>query len=330
MGFKSFLHNKNIIITEVERCVNDDISIIDNCFRYGSTSFFEVINEARNSDINDPILQTDIGQFGIYEGKEVPLDLPMFEEEEEYSDINESKNVPVNKKLWDKAISQAKQKFDVYPSAYANAWAAKWYKSKGGKWKKKVSEGKKGLDDKGVYPDSGLGKWAKEDWVDVSRKNKDGSHPSCGRKDADEKGYPKCRPSKSASKMTDKEKESASRRKREVENKDKDNPKGDKPNMVKTMKESEEKKELNKPKRGGSKKFYVYVKDGDKIKKVSFGDTTGLKLKYNDPEARASFVARHDCANKKDKTTAGYWACRIHRYWQSLNLSKPKGSFAYW
>ena len=334
MSFKKYLKYKEDISTELNRCLNEEESIIDNCFRYGSESFFDLIKESRKLKVDDSILDTDIGEFAMYEGKYVPLDLPLYEEEdeEEYDDINESKNVPLNKKLWDKAISQAKKKFDVYPSAYANAWAAKWYKSKGGKWEKKVSEGKKGLDDKGVYPDSGLGKWAKEDWVDVSRKNKDGSHPSCGRKDADEKGYPKCRPSKSASKMTDKEKESASRRKREVENKDKDNPKGDKPNMVKTMKESEEKKELNKPMRNpnSKKKYMVYVKDGDKIKKVSFGDSTGLTIKYNDPEARKSFVARHDCANKKDKTTAGYWSCRSNRYWKSLNLAKPNGSFPYW
>jgi hypothetical protein len=37
----------------------------------------------------------------------------------------------------------------------------------------------------------------------------------------------------------------------------------------------EDEKELNKPKRGGAKKFYVYVKDGDKIKKVSFGAKEG-------------------------------------------------------
>lgn len=46
------------------------------------------------------------------------------------------KNKPKNPKLWSSCISQAKSKFDVYPSAYANAWAAKCYKSKGGKWKK--------------------------------------------------------------------------------------------------------------------------------------------------------------------------------------------------
>ena len=45
-------------------------------------------------------------------------------------------NKPNNPSLWSKAKSMAKQKFDVYPSAYANGWAAKWYKSKGGTWRK--------------------------------------------------------------------------------------------------------------------------------------------------------------------------------------------------
>jgi hypothetical protein len=47
----------------------------------------------------------------------------------------EEKNVPTNPELWSKAKSLAKSKFDVYPSAYANGWASKWYKSKGGGWK---------------------------------------------------------------------------------------------------------------------------------------------------------------------------------------------------
>ena len=90
----------------------------------------------------------------------------------------------------------------------------------------------------------------------------------------------------------------------------------------------EEDVELNKPKRGGSKKFYVYVKDPStgNVKKVSFGDTTGLKVKIDSPEARKSFVARHDCANKKDKTTPGYWACRLPYYAKELGLSGG-GSF---
>jgi len=52
--------------------------------------------------------------------------------------INE-KNVPTNPTLWSKMKSRAKAKFDVYPSAYANGWAAKEYKKAGGGWKS-VSE----------------------------------------------------------------------------------------------------------------------------------------------------------------------------------------------
>lgn len=85
--------------------------------------------------------------------------------------------------------------------------------------------------------------------------------------------------------------------------------------------EEEKNPPLNKPKVGGAKKYYVYVKDGDKVKKVSWGDTTGLKVKLNDPAARKSFAARHDCANKKDKTKAGYWACNLPRYAKQLGLS---------
>jgi len=86
--------------------------------------------------------------------------------------------------------------------------------------------------------------------------------------------------------------------------------------------------ELNKPKRGGSKKFYVYVrKPGGGIKKVSFGDTTGLKAKINNPEARRNFASRHNCATKKDKTKAGYWSCRLPRYAKLLGLKSSFGGF---
>jgi hypothetical protein len=69
---------------------------------------------------------------------------------------------------------------------------------------------------------------------------------------------------------------------------------------------------LNDPIRGGSKKFYVYVKnDKGNVVKVSFGDTTGLSIKRDDPERRKSFRARHKCDTAKDKTTARYWSCRM-------------------
>jgi hypothetical protein len=79
---------------------------------------------------------------------------------------------------------------------------------------------------------------------------------------------------------------------------------------------------LNKPRRGGSKKFYVYVRNPKtkKIKKVSFGDTSGLSAKINNPEARRAFSKRHDCPNKTDKTKASYWSCRLPRYAKALGL----------
>ena len=75
--------------------------------------------------------------------------------------------------------------------------------------------------------------------------------------------------------------------------------------------------ELNKPKRGGAKKYYVYVKNPStgNIKKISFGDVSGgLTAKVSNPKARKAFAARHNCKDKKDKTKAGYWACRANRY----------------
>ena len=84
--------------------------------------------------------------------------------------------------------------------------------------------------------------------------------------------------------------------------------------------------QLNKPKRGGSKKFYVYVSDpqSGNIKKVSFGAKAGggnLAVKLRDPKARKAFSDRHNCPSKTDKTTPGYWACRLPRYTKSLGLS---------
>lgn len=101
----------------------------------------------------------------------------------------------------------------------------------------------------------------------------------------------------------------------------------DRPMVDEVMEEKDV--ELNKPKRGGPKKFYVYVKDPQtgNVKKVTFGDTSGLKAKINDPKARASFAARHKCAQKTDKTSPGYWACRLPRYAKSLGLEGGGGGW---
>lgn len=61
----------------------------------------------------------------------------LFDESISLISTAQSKNEPTDKALWGRAKAEAKKKFKVYPSAYANAWASKWYKEKGGGWKKK-------------------------------------------------------------------------------------------------------------------------------------------------------------------------------------------------
>lgn len=89
--------------------------------------------------------------------------------------------------------------------------------------------------------------------------------------------------------------------------------------VVEEAKKKKKKKDppLNKPMKnsGGGKKWKVYVRSkSGGVKKVTYGDAKGgLKGNWNNAEARKSFAARHDCENKKDKTQAGYWACRAHK-----------------
>ena len=83
----------------------------------------------------------------------------------------------------------------------------------------------------------------------------------------------------------------------------------------------EKERELNKPFRtpNGPKKFAVYVKDpktGNR-KKVTFGDPN-MQIQRDDPKNRASFRARHNCDQKKDRTTAGYWSCK---FWDADKVS---------
>jgi hypothetical protein len=87
--------------------------------------------------------------------------------------------------------------------------------------------------------------------------------------------------------------------------------------------------DLNKPKRGGSRKYYVYVKNPKtgKVKKISFGDTTGLSAKIRNPEARKAFAARHQCDKKKDRTKAGYWACNLPRYSKGLGMGANMSTY---
>ena len=94
-----------------------------------------------------------LGKEQMEESFEVPNNESMdeFFLTEDYGVLLE-KNAPTNPGLWAKAKSKAKSKFDVYPSAYANGWAVKWYNEQGGGWKstnecKSFFDFTKGLDE---------------------------------------------------------------------------------------------------------------------------------------------------------------------------------------
>ena len=76
---------------------------------------------------------------------------------------------------------------------------------------------------------------------------------------------------------------------------------------------------LGKPSRGDVKKYKVYVKNKKgNVVKVNFGDPN-MQIRRDNPEARKNFRARHNCADKKDRTKAGYWSCRM---WSKKPVSK--------
>jgi len=192
--------NAKIVMTEnMKYHVDNKLPLTENTFRYGSQAFLDLWAEARylysrnaihvNDDDKEILLETNLGEYGMYEGKKVPLDLPMLEDDSLAADEEEIADEPISE--------------------------------------------------------------------------------------------------------TDKKK----------------NP------------------PIGKPKRGGSKKFYVYVRDKGKIKKVSFGDTTGLSAKINNSKARKAFASRHDCKNKKDRTKASYWSCRLPRYAKLLGLKSSFSGF---
>ena len=198
--------------------LDNKLTLSECVYRYSSDSFIQLFAEARQAlrdgkiTLNEQDLllleTTDIGEYGMYEGQKVPLDLPMIDEVD-YDSLEDE-----------------------------------------------IANNEFGMDYNQLGPNE-------KEWVDDEIENLN-----------------------------------------EGEYRGKDVP-------------------LNKPKRGGSKKFYVYTKNKKgNVVKVSFGGTTGLNVKIDEPGARSSFAARHQCATKKDKTKPGYWACNIGRYWKSLGGSR--------
>lgn len=101
-------------------------------------------------------------------------------------------------------------------------------------------------------------------------------------------------------------------------------------NLLDEKKKTTQKKNppLNKPKRGGPKAYYVYVRNPKtkKIQKVTFG-SGGLRAKISNKEASQAFAKRHNCDKKKDRTKASYWSCNLPRYAKQLGLGEPASRY---
>jgi len=195
------------------------------------------------------------------------------------------KNTPTDPGKWSYYKSQAKKKFDVYPSAYANAWAAKQYKKAGGGWRKGKSESVEEVNEaRGTC------------WV---------GYQQVGMKKKGDKMVPNC--VKEVYDIYYEENGNGHGYTLEFINDGKLNEAEYKGRKVK----------LNKPMQGDVKKFKVYVKnDKGNVIKVNFGHGGSsakgktLRIKKDNPEARKSFRARHNCDNPGPKTKARYWSCR--------------------
>ena len=195
------------------------------------------------------------------------------------------KNTPTDPGKWSYYKSQAKKKFDVYPSAYANAWAAKQYKKAGGGWRKGKSESVEEVNEaRGPC------------WV---------GYQQVGMKKKGDKMVPNC-----VKEVYD------------IYYEENGNGHGYTLEFINDGKLNEaeyqgRKVKLNKPMQGDTKKFKVYVKnDKGNVIKVNFGHGGSsakgktLRIKKDNPEARKSFRARHNCDNPGPKTKARYWSCR--------------------
>jgi len=269
------LKGKLILSEGLKYHVNNKKPLYENVYRAGSKKYFDLWKEARdlyeqgliqvNNTDKELLTQTRVGEFGIYEGKLVPLDFPIIEGEDDIltydkyggvqggmGDIEISDIVKLNPyfHILEKIRKDWGVGSDLYQAAVVEFLSEKFDLNK----VKKILYNYDVLTD--YFPSYELNEAKKKD--------------------------------------------------------KKKNP------------------PLNKPKRGGSKKFYVYVRDPKtkNIKKVSFGDTTGLSAKINNPKARQAFAKRHKCGQGEPKTSAKYWSCRLPRFSKLLGL---KSNFSgYW
>jgi len=315
--------------------VKNNISLEECVFRYGSPKYFTLINEARilayEEDIEfdnqtRALLETDLGKFGTYEGKEVALDFPLINQgylNEFVGKELEDRNEP----LYDKLVAgQGKSETVEGEMLRAiNRIAYRYYND--------GDEYMTGYGTETAGPAHSFLVNANHPLKSAMIKIfKDGINYEQTIKDALDTilDYIESRQGKytpnNVGDMFDYEPEFENEEYDDYDDED-DDYYQESINEAKKKKKKKKDPPIGKPKRGGPKAYYVYVRDKGKIKKVTFG-SGGLRAKINNPKARKAFAARHKCSTKTDRTKASYWSCRLPRYAKQLGLSvKNPGGF---
>jgi len=310
--------------------IDNNKPLTEHVYRAGSKNYFDLWAEARalysrgiidikNQDDLEILTETQLGEFGLYEGKKVPLDFIMEEIELEEANKKNTHEITLtfeNSKLLDR--------FKAIPT-FSKMLAPNQMKSLNvGNNNLTVNNvslnGLERMESMGLYKISKKLKEEEEEFPFEYKGFKYNIKVSSNiTNDRGQKLYKISIDGVGSYDKYTNEREAHIYAKREIDDQ-----------VIFEAKTKPKKKTppIGKPKRGGSKKFYVYVrKPGGGIKKVSFGDTTGLSAKINNPEARRAFAKRHDCANKKDRTKASYWSCRLPRYAKLLGLKSNFSGF---
>ena len=385
----ALLESKTPISEGLRYHIENGISLQDNVFRMGSKKYLQLFAEARvlnewnniSLDENSKFLieTTDIGKFGIFEGKKVPLDIPMLNE----WNLEEAKDKHDVLSAIEKDIKRGYlQRFEVdEDEVYAAASKldvrlkdgeaddilmmldeplreAKTFKKgdkikyqltfRGGVGKyadtiSKSKEVKTGVIKKRMKTLSGF-KYELTNGLEINPSEIIGLVESINEEREDyvvvytdpRYGLETIGSDVSPQYFTkEKAQNEANKRNKNVGKnifsvlyyKDYFSKKRKQGELSEAAKKKKD-PPIGKPKRGGSKAYYVYVRDPrtKRIKKVSFG-SGGLRAKINNPKARNAFAKRHRCSTATDRTTARYWSCRLPRYAKQLGIaaSNPGG-----
>lgn len=289
---------RTILSEGLKHHIDNNKPLTEHLYRAGSSAYFNLIAEARslysrgileftNEDDLGLLTETDLGHFGMFEGKKVPLDFPieLNEQMDIYDDVANMEfgmdydQLGSNEKEWVRDEIDNMEMREAYSGFIRNP---------------------EDPDSEKFEPTGAVAEFREEIRALFGKFKGDLKNPEFikGVAQIMNNWKPLLR-----SQLDEAKKKKA---------KKKDN------------------RPIGKPMRSssGGKAYKVYVKDPKtkKVKTVRFG-SGGLRAKINDSKARKAFAARHKCSQKKDRTKASYWSCRLPRYAKLLGLKSSFSGF---